>query len=199
MAVGTQTVAIVLQFAHYAADGAGAHGCSSVVAPTRAIAVGFNQRQGLSEVVKSFEPHEDAGCYVAAEIFAFGSYHIVCDGSAHVYNQGGALGRYDCGTNSRRNSVGAEGVISVASNVIPREMSDMVRLAMAGDFLKARELHRKYYPLFHNLFIDTNPVMVKEALWLMGRIERVFRLPLCETTEKNLETMRATLAKVGLV
>ena len=41
--------------------------------------------------------------------------------------------------------------------------------------------------------------MVKEALWLMGRIERVFRLPLCETTEKNLETMRATLAKVGLV
>ncbi len=96
-------------------------------------------------------------------------------------------------------SVGAEGVISVASNVIPREMSDMVRLAMAGDFLKARALHRKYYPLFHNLFIDTNPVMVKEALWLMGRIERVFRLPLCETTEKNLETMRATLAKVGLV
>ena len=96
-------------------------------------------------------------------------------------------------------SVGAEGVISVASNVIPREMSDMVRLAMVGDFLKARELHRTYYPLFHNLFIDTNPVMVKEALWLMGRIERVFRLPLCETTEKNLETMRATLAKVGLV
>ncbi len=96
-------------------------------------------------------------------------------------------------------SVGAEGVISVASNVIPREMGDMVRLALAGDFAKARASHAKYYPLFHDLFIDTNPVMVKEALWLMGRIERAFRLPLCETTEKNLETMRGTLAKLGLV
>ena len=96
-------------------------------------------------------------------------------------------------------SVGAEGVISVASNVIPREMGDMVRAALAGDFATARQVHAKFYPLFHDLFIDTNPVMVKEALWLMGRIERVFRLPLCETTEKNLETMRATLAKVGLV
>ncbi len=96
-------------------------------------------------------------------------------------------------------SVGAEGVISVASNVIPREMSDMVRFALAGDFAKAREYHAKFYPLFHDLFIDTNPVMVKEALWLLGRIERAFRLPLCETTEKNLETMRGTLAKLGLL
>lgn len=96
-------------------------------------------------------------------------------------------------------SVGAEGVISVASNVIPREMSDMVRFALAGDFAKAREYHAKFYPLFHDLFIDTNPVMVKEALWLMGEIERAFRLPLCETTEKNVETMKGTLAKLGLV
>ncbi len=96
-------------------------------------------------------------------------------------------------------SVGAEGVISVASNVIPREMSDMVRFALAGDFVRARELHQCFYPLFRDLFIDTNPVMVKEALWLLNRIERAFRLPLCETTEKNLEAMRATLARVGIV
>ena len=96
-------------------------------------------------------------------------------------------------------SVGAEGVISVASNVIPREMSDMVRFALSGDFAKAREYHAKFYSLFHDLFIDTNPVMVKEALWLLGRIERAFRLPLCETAEKNLETMRGTLAKLGLL
>ena len=94
-------------------------------------------------------------------------------------------------------SVGAEGVISVASNVIPREMGDMVRAALAGDFATARRVHAKFYPLFHDLFIDTNPVMVKEAMWLMGRLERVFRLPLCETTEKNLETMRQTLTNVG--
>ena len=96
-------------------------------------------------------------------------------------------------------SAGAEGVISVASNVIPREMGDMVRAALAGDFATARQVHAKFYPLFHDLFIDTNPVMVKEAMWLMGRLERVFRLPLCETTEKNLETMRQTLTKLGLI
>lgn len=96
-------------------------------------------------------------------------------------------------------SVGAEGVISVASNVIPKEMGDMVRFAMAGDYVKAREYHNKYYRLFRDLFIDVNPVMVKEALALMGKIDRVFRLPLCETTDGNLERMKATLAGVGLI
>jgi 4-hydroxy-tetrahydrodipicolinate synthase len=96
-------------------------------------------------------------------------------------------------------SVGAEGVISVASNIIPREMGDMVRLALAGDFVKAREYHARYYRLFHDLFIDVNPVMVKEALALMGKIERSFRLPLCETTDGNIERMRETLAGISLV
>ena len=96
-------------------------------------------------------------------------------------------------------SVGAEGVISVASNVIPKEMGEMVRLALAGDLTGARALHFKYYRLFHDLFIDVNPVMVKEALWLMGKIEREFRLPLCETTDANLAKMRSTLAALGLI
>jgi 4-hydroxy-tetrahydrodipicolinate synthase len=96
-------------------------------------------------------------------------------------------------------AVGAAGVISVASNVIPKEMGDLVRKALAGDFAGARALHAKYYPLFHDLFIDVNPVMVKEALWLMKRIERVFRLPLSETTDANLAQMRATLGSLGLL
>ena len=96
-------------------------------------------------------------------------------------------------------SVGAQGVISVASNIIQKEMGDLVRLALAGDFASARDLHRRYYPLFHNLFIDTNPVMVKEALALTGRITRAFRLPLCETTDANLAILRATLADLALV
>ena len=96
-------------------------------------------------------------------------------------------------------SVGAQGVISVASNIIPKEMGDLVRLALAGDFASARDLHRRYYPLFHDLFIDTNPVMVKEALALTGRITRAFRLPLCETTDANLAILRATLADLALV
>ncbi len=96
-------------------------------------------------------------------------------------------------------SVGAQGVISVASNVIPKEMGDMVRFALAGDFAAARKLHQRFYPLFHNLFIDTNPVMVKEALALRGQIARAFRLPLCETTEANRAILRETLANLALV
>lgn len=96
-------------------------------------------------------------------------------------------------------SVGAEGVISVASNVIPAEMSEMVRLALAGDFTKAGEYHARYYGLFRDLFIDVNPVMVKEALALMGRIERVFRLPLCETDDGKLMQMKKTLEGIGLL
>jgi 4-hydroxy-tetrahydrodipicolinate synthase len=96
-------------------------------------------------------------------------------------------------------SVGAEGVISVASNVIPKEMGDMMRFALAGDFAKARELHARYYRLFRDLFIDVNPVMVKEALWLMNKIERVFRLPLCETDDAKLAQMKKTLTSLGLI
>ena len=96
-------------------------------------------------------------------------------------------------------SVGASGVISVASDVIPKEMSDFVRTALAGDMAKARELHLKYYQLFHNLFIDTNPIMVKEALALMGKIDLAYRLPLCETTESNRARMAETLKELGVI
>jgi 4-hydroxy-tetrahydrodipicolinate synthase len=96
-------------------------------------------------------------------------------------------------------SVGADGVISVASNVIPQEMGDMMRLALSGDFVGARAIHAKFYPLFHDLFIDVNPVMVKEALWLMGKIERAFRLPLCETDEAKLAQLKSTLSTLGLI
>ena len=96
-------------------------------------------------------------------------------------------------------AVGASGVISVASNVIPREMGDMVRKALASDFVGARALHEKYYRLFRDLFIDVNPVMVKEALAAMGRCERVFRLPLCETDDAKLAQLKWTMKDLGLV
>ena len=95
-------------------------------------------------------------------------------------------------------SVGAEGVISVASNIIPKEMGDMIRLALAGRFVEARAYHAKYYQLFHDLFIDVNPVMVKEALWLTGQCERVFRLPLCETDDAKLAQIKKTLEGLGV-
>ncbi len=96
-------------------------------------------------------------------------------------------------------SVGASGVISVASNVIPKEMSALVRLALANNLADARELHRTYYPLFRDLFIDTNPIPVKTALALMGRINPVFRLPLCEPSDKIRDQISHTLYSLNLM
>jgi 4-hydroxy-tetrahydrodipicolinate synthase len=95
--------------------------------------------------------------------------------------------------------VGAQGVISVASNVVPAEVSGMVRAALAGDFVSARAAHQRLFPLFHDLFLDTNPIPVKAALAMMGRIEETYRLPLCEPSAKVREQLRATMAKLGLV
>ena len=96
-------------------------------------------------------------------------------------------------------SVGAAGVISVASDVMPKEISDFIRTALAGDMAAARALHLKYHNLFHDLFIDTNPVMVKEALALMGKIDLVYRLPLCETTAANRAKIAETLKELGVL
>ncbi len=96
-------------------------------------------------------------------------------------------------------SVGAVGLISVASNVAPREVSDMVRAACAGDFRAAGAAHRRLYPLFRDLFIDTNPIPVKAALALLGRCEETYRLPLCEPSSKVREQLGATLRALHLV
>jgi 4-hydroxy-tetrahydrodipicolinate synthase len=96
-------------------------------------------------------------------------------------------------------AVGASGVISVASDVMPKEISGFIRTALAGDMAAARELHLKYYRLFHDLFIDTNPVMVKEALAMMGRIDLAYRLPLCETTAENRARLAETLKELGVL
>ena len=96
-------------------------------------------------------------------------------------------------------AVGAQGVISVASNVIPRAMSEMVNLALDGDFVKAREYHERYYGLFRDLFCDTNPIPDKAALGMMGKIHPVYRLPLCPPDEACTETIRACLRGLGLI
>ena len=96
-------------------------------------------------------------------------------------------------------AVGAQGVISVASNVAPRAVGDMVRLARAGRFAEALSLHRKYYSLFTDLFLETNPVPVKAALAMAGRIEEVYRLPLCEMEPTTRRRLEATLNGCGLL
>jgi 4-hydroxy-tetrahydrodipicolinate synthase len=96
-------------------------------------------------------------------------------------------------------SVGASGVISVAANLIPKEMSHFVRLALAGDFAKALEMHRTYYQLFSDVFIDTNPIPVKAALAMMGLIKEVYRLPLCELSPEKRQTLNHTLESAGVL
>ncbi|MBI3414188.1 MAG: 4-hydroxy-tetrahydrodipicolinate synthase [Verrucomicrobia bacterium] len=96
-------------------------------------------------------------------------------------------------------SVGAVGVVSVASNIIPREVSRMVKAFAAGKISEARKLHAKFYPLFKDLFIETNPVPVKAALAMLGQIEEESRLPLVAMSAKNRETLKATIRACGIV
>lgn len=96
-------------------------------------------------------------------------------------------------------SVGANGVISVASNVIPKEVARMVRAAAANQPAQALKLHRKFYPLFKDLFIETNPVPVKAAMAMLGLIEEEYRLPLVPMQPKNRAALKATLRQCGVL
>lgn len=96
-------------------------------------------------------------------------------------------------------SVGAQGVVSVASNLVPRLVGDLVRAATRGDLAAAGCLHARLYHLFRDLFIDTNPVPVKCAMAMTGRIEEVYRLPLCETSDKVRQQLRQTLRELQLI
>jgi 4-hydroxy-tetrahydrodipicolinate synthase len=96
-------------------------------------------------------------------------------------------------------SAGAVGVISVASNIIPREVSHLVGAWHAGKPDVALKLHRKWYPLFKDLFIEPNPVPIKFALSLQGRLTSEVRLPLCEMSEPNSQKLQATLSALKLL
>ena len=95
-------------------------------------------------------------------------------------------------------SVGAKGVISVASNLVVKDLVKMVDLALKNDFCAAEKLHRKYYPLFKNIFIEPNPVPIKEALYRTKIIQSsVVRPPLCPMSTANRATLLNTLKKLG--
>ena len=96
-------------------------------------------------------------------------------------------------------AVGADGVISVASNVVPREVSRMVKAFASGKISEAQKLHAKLYPLFKDLFIETNPVPVKAALAMMGMMAEEYRLPLVPMAAKNKEALRRTMENGKLV
>ena len=90
-------------------------------------------------------------------------------------------------------SVGAVGVVSVASNLFPAEVCALVRAYECGDTKLALNLHRKMFPLFKDLFIEPNPVPIKTTLGWRGAMSGEVRLPLCEMSEANQVRLRRTL------
>ncbi|MGN0621510.1 MAG: 4-hydroxy-tetrahydrodipicolinate synthase [Porcipelethomonas sp.] len=96
-------------------------------------------------------------------------------------------------------SIGAKGVISVLSNIIPKETHEMAQLCLDGKFSEAAAMQMKYLNLINNLFIEVNPIPVKEAMNWMGMASGECRLPLCSMTEPNAEKLRASMNNLGLI
>ena len=95
-------------------------------------------------------------------------------------------------------ALGGLGVISVVSNEIPAEMTQLARLAAQRDFSGAREIHRRYHPLMEVNFVESNPIPVKAAMAEMGLLEPVWRLPLVPPKAESLARIHSVLATVGL-
>jgi 4-hydroxy-tetrahydrodipicolinate synthase len=96
-------------------------------------------------------------------------------------------------------AMGGVGVISVASNEIPREMAALTRAALNNDWPTARALNRKYLPLMQANFIESSPLPVKAALAMMGKIEEVYRLPLLPMRRDTRSRLQKIITEVGLI
>ena len=96
-------------------------------------------------------------------------------------------------------SLGAKGLISVAANIIPQEMADMCKAALAGDFKGASKIQLKYIPLIDAIFMEVNPIPIKTAMNLMGMEVGGLRLPLCCMDPGNLEKLKAVMTASGIV
>lgn len=96
-------------------------------------------------------------------------------------------------------SVGGRGVISVVGNFLAREVADVTHAALEGDWKRARDLHLKLYPVSKAMFIETNPIPVKEAMAMLGMIRAEWRLPMCPMSPANREKLRQVLVQAGVL
>jgi len=96
-------------------------------------------------------------------------------------------------------SIGGTGIISVVSNIVPRDVADLVSAFESGDTKKAQSLHYKLLPLTKAIFIETNPIPVKTAMGLMGLCDPDLRLPMCSMSPDNLEKLKKALKDYGLI
>ncbi|MCX7794207.1 MAG: 4-hydroxy-tetrahydrodipicolinate synthase [Thermodesulfovibrionales bacterium] len=95
--------------------------------------------------------------------------------------------------------LGGKGAISVTANVAPKDMAELCNAWLRGDINEARRLHYKLEPLNQAMFLETNPIPVKTALAIMGKISEEFRLPLCEMSETNKEKLKKVMKDYGLI
>ena len=96
-------------------------------------------------------------------------------------------------------ALGGVGIVSVASNEIPREMAEMTRAALNNDWTTARTIHRKYLPLMLANFVESSPLPVKAVLAMMGRMEEVYRLPLLPMRRDTRSKLQKVATEVGLI
>jgi 4-hydroxy-tetrahydrodipicolinate synthase len=96
-------------------------------------------------------------------------------------------------------AIGGDGVISVASNIVPDKLVSLVNAAQAKDYDQARSLHYELLPLFKAMFLETNPIPVKESLAMMGLVEPVFRLPMCNISSENKLRLQEILNQLKIV
>jgi len=96
-------------------------------------------------------------------------------------------------------AVGGKGVITVTANIVPNEMAELVKTFSAGKIEESRRIHFKLSPLFGALFLETNPIPVKEALGMMGKIDPELRLPLCPMAQDAREKLSRVLKEMGLI
>ncbi|MBW9223331.1 4-hydroxy-tetrahydrodipicolinate synthase [Methanothermococcus sp. SCGC AD-155-E23] len=96
-------------------------------------------------------------------------------------------------------ALGGKGVISVLSNILPREFVEMVNYALEGDFFKAREIHYKLYRLMKLMTLETNPIPIKTAMNMLGMPAGELRLPLCEMSQENRLKLKKALEDMGLL
>jgi len=96
-------------------------------------------------------------------------------------------------------ALGGVGVISVASNLLPREVSTLTRFSVEGHLAEARQLHRRLLPIFQAMFVESNPIPIKAALALVGLVRESYRLPLVPLQESNRAQLLAVLHRAGLL
>ncbi|MCQ2203214.1 MAG: 4-hydroxy-tetrahydrodipicolinate synthase [Bacteroidales bacterium] len=110
----------------------------------------------------------------------------------HVYSG-------DDGISMLCNLMGADGCVSVAANVFPKDFSRMMQLSIAGDAKAAREIHYRYIRLMDLLFVESNPIPVKAALAAMGMMEEVYRAPLCQMEDANKKLLLDEMRSLKLI